>query len=350
MIIITVGASIFLRGLGMIAWGKDPFGVPAFSSHDSIEILGAALVPQSIWIVAAAILLAGGIHFFLKQTLTGKAMVACAVNKKAAWLTGIPSETMAVLAFGISTGCGAVAGIFIAPITMSSYDMGTILGLKGFCAAMIGGIGSLWGAFAGGLLLGILESMGAGLISSGLKDAIAFILLLLILYIRPGACLPPGRPNGSDHGTKHHKTVDGARSLCRGHTAGRPFHPKRLLFADPDLYRDQHPFSPGTEHAHGYAGQVSLGHAAFYGIGAYTTAILSGTFGISPWLALIAATGAAVLIAFVVGLPTLKLSGYYLGMGTLGFGMIVNIVFREGARSPAGRLGLWGFPPWRQDP
>jgi branched-chain amino acid transport system permease protein len=186
LIIITVGASIFLRGLGMITWGKDPFGVPSFSSHDSIEILGAALVAQSFWIVGAAILLAGGIHFFLKQTLTGKAMVACAVNRKAAWLTGIPSETMAVLAFAISTGCGAVAGIFIAPITMSSYDMGTILGLKGFCAAMIGGIGSLWGAFAGGILLGVLESMGAGLISSGLKDAIAFILLLLILYIRPG--------------------------------------------------------------------------------------------------------------------------------------------------------------------
>lgn len=186
LIIITVGASIFLRGVGMIAWGKDPFGVPSFSSHESIELWGAALLPQSIWIVGAAVLLAGGIHFFLKQSLTGKAMVACAVNQKAAWLTGIPSETMAILAFGISSGCGAVAGVFIAPITMSSYDMGTILGLKGFCAAMIGGIGSLWGAFAGGLLLGVLESMGAGLISSGFKDAIAFILLLLILYVRPG--------------------------------------------------------------------------------------------------------------------------------------------------------------------
>ena len=152
LVIITVGASIFLRGLGMIAWGKDPFSVPPFSGHESIEIAGAALLPQSIWIVAATFALAGGIHFFLKHTLTGKAMVACAVNQKAAWLTGIPSEAMAVLAFAISTGCGAVAGIFIAPITMSSYDMGTILGLKGFCAAMIGGLGSLWGAFAGGIL------------------------------------------------------------------------------------------------------------------------------------------------------------------------------------------------------
>ena len=186
LVIITVGASIFLRGVGMVAWGKDPFSVPPFSSHASIDIAGAALLPQSIWIVGAALVLAGGIHFFLRYTLTGKAMVACAVNKKAAWLTGIPSLKMGVLAFAISTGSGAVAGVFIAPITMSSYDMGTMLGLKGFCAAMIGGLGSLWGAFAGGILLGVLEAMGAGFISSGLKDAIAFILLLLILYVRPG--------------------------------------------------------------------------------------------------------------------------------------------------------------------
>ena len=186
LVIITVGASIFLRGVAMIVWGKDPFSVPSFSSHESIEIAGAALLPQSIWIVAAAVILAGGIHFFFKKTLTGKAMVACAVNKKAAWLSGIPSERMGVLAFAMSTGCGAIAGVFIAPITMSSYDMGTMLGLKGFCAAMIGGLGSLWGAFAGGILLGVLESLGAGLISSGSKDAIAFILLLLILYICPG--------------------------------------------------------------------------------------------------------------------------------------------------------------------
>jgi len=94
----------------------------------------------------------------------------------------------------------------------------------------------------------------------------------------------------------------------------------------------------------GYAGQVSLGHAAFYGIGAYTTAILSGTYGISPWLALVCAVGCAVFIAFVVGLPTLKLSGYYLGMGTLGFGMIVKILLREWSSVTGGASGFVGIP------
>ncbi|MBF0230862.1 MAG: branched-chain amino acid ABC transporter permease [Desulfamplus sp.] len=94
----------------------------------------------------------------------------------------------------------------------------------------------------------------------------------------------------------------------------------------------------------GYAGQVSLGHAAFYGIGAYTTAILSTTFGLSPWIALVCAVGGAIFVAFIVGLPTLKLSGYYLGMGTLGFGMIVNITFREWSSVTGGSSGFVGIP------
>lgn len=94
----------------------------------------------------------------------------------------------------------------------------------------------------------------------------------------------------------------------------------------------------------GYAGQISLGHAAFYGIGAYTSAILSANYNLSPWLSLPCAIFLAVLVAFVVGLPTLKLSGYYLGMGTLGFGMIAYIVFREWASLTGGASGFVGIP------
>jgi len=96
---------------------------------------------------------------------------------------------MVLLAFALSAGMGSAGGILIAPITMSSYDMGMMLGLKGFCAAMLGGLGSYWGALLGGMLLGVLEAMGVGFFSSGLKDAIAFFLLLLILYVRPSGLL-----------------------------------------------------------------------------------------------------------------------------------------------------------------
>jgi branched-chain amino acid transport system permease protein len=95
----------------------------------------------------------------------------------------------------------------------------------------------------------------------------------------------------------------------------------------------------------GYAGQISLGHAAFYGIGAYTTAILTVNYNINPWMALPCAIFLAILVALIVGLPTLKLTGYYLGMGTLGFGMIVHIVFREWSSLTGGASGFMGIPP-----
>ena len=185
LVIITVGASIFFRGVAMLIWGKDAHSVPQFTSLEPFDILGAKLLPQSIWIVLISILLVLGLYQFYRRTLTGKAMQATAISKKAAWLTGIPTGKMVMLAFILSSSMGAVAGVIIAPITMSSYDMGTMLGLKGFCAAMLGGLGSLWGALIGGLILGILESLGVGLFFSGVKDAIAFFLLLLILYIKP---------------------------------------------------------------------------------------------------------------------------------------------------------------------
>ena len=189
LIIITVGASIFLRGIGMILWGKDTFSMPPFSSHPPLDIAGAKLLSQSIWIMGIFLLATVGLHLFLKKTLTGKAMEANAISKRAAWIVGIPSKYMVMLAFGLSTAMGGLAGVIIAPITMSSYDMGTMLGLKGFCAAMLGGLGSLWGALIGGFLLGILEAMGVGIVSSGLKDATAFLLLLLILYVKPGGII-----------------------------------------------------------------------------------------------------------------------------------------------------------------
>lgn len=185
LVIITVGASIFLRGGAMMIWGKDARSVPPFSGHQPFDLAGAKLLPQSVWILVIAFLLALFLFYFYRRTLTGKAMQATAINRRGAWLSGIPSEKMVLLAFVMSTGLGATAGVIIAPITMCAYDMGTMLGLKGFCAAMLGGIGSLWGALAGGFLLGVMEALGVGYISSAAKDGIAFILLLLILYIRP---------------------------------------------------------------------------------------------------------------------------------------------------------------------
>jgi branched-chain amino acid transport system permease protein len=185
MVIITIGGSILIRGLVMLIWGKDTHALPTFSGSEPILVAGATILPQHLWIFGLTLLCIATNKLFFNYTITGKAMRACASNRKAASLVGIDVKRMVLFSFIISSAMGATAGIIIAPLTMTAYDVGIMLGLKGFCAAIIGGMSSGFGTVLGGLLLGILESAGAGLLSSGYKDAIAFVILLLILFIRP---------------------------------------------------------------------------------------------------------------------------------------------------------------------
>lgn len=185
IVIITIGASILIRGIAMLVWGKDTHAVPAFSGSNPLYIVGATIMPQHLWIFAIAVLIIIGNKIFFSYSIIGKAMRACAFNAQAASLVGIDVKTMVLFSFVISSAIGSMAGIIIAPLTMTSYDVGIMLGLKGFCAVIIGGMSSGLGTVLGGLLLGLLESLGAGYLSASYKDAIAFIILLLILFIRP---------------------------------------------------------------------------------------------------------------------------------------------------------------------
>jgi len=185
LVIITIGGSILLRGVAMLLWGKDTHAVPPFTGEDPISIGGATILPQHLWILAITVVIILVNKFYFYHTISGKAMRACSYNPRAAGLVGIDVRKMVLFSFMISSALGSLAGIIVAPLTMTSYDVGIMLGLKGFCAAIIGGMSSGMATVIGGLILGILESLGAGLVSSGYKDAIAFIILLLILFIRP---------------------------------------------------------------------------------------------------------------------------------------------------------------------
>lgn len=185
LIIITIGAGIFIRGAAMLIWGKDTHALPAFSGNDPLYIAGATILPQHLWIFAITIVIIIASRLFFNHTIVGKAMRACAYNAQAASLVGIDVKIMVMLSFALSAAIGSMAGIIIAPLTMTSYDVGIMLGLKGFCAVIIGGMSSGLGTVLGGLLLGLLEALGAGFISASYKDAIAFIILLLILFFRP---------------------------------------------------------------------------------------------------------------------------------------------------------------------
>jgi len=184
-IIITIGASIFLRGAALIIFGKDIMSLSAFSGDEPLKLGSATMVPQNLWIMGVTLVLVLAVRYFFEKTLMGKAILACSCNKTAASLVGINVRFMLLVSYGLSACLGAVAGLLIAPIAFTSYDAGIMLGLKGFSAAILGGMGSSMGAVAGGILLGVLESLGAGLISSGYKDAIAFLIILLVLVFRP---------------------------------------------------------------------------------------------------------------------------------------------------------------------
>ena len=185
LIIITIGASLVIRGLIQIWLGKGAHTYPAFSGSDPFLIGGATLLPQSLWVLGITALVVVALWYFFSRTLAGKAILATSCNPLAAQLVGINTQWVLLISFALSAALGAIGGVLLTPITLTSYDVGIMLGLKGFVAAVVGGLGSGLGAVVGGLLVGIIEAMAAGYISSAYKDAIPFVLILFILFFMP---------------------------------------------------------------------------------------------------------------------------------------------------------------------
>jgi branched-chain amino acid transport system permease protein len=220
LIIITVGVYTIMWGAALLIWGADPYQLPAFTTlkqrdkifrfgqvvlNDSTSwIFASSTLPkgarftgvmvkaQSLWIWGTTAMILGGLAYFFERTVLGKAVRACAVNRRAAQLMGISPSRMSLLAFVLAAALGAIGGIVLAPATTPIYDMGLKLGLKGFVAAIMGGLVSSLGAVAGGLLLGVLENLGAGVTKAGLKDIFAFIVLILILLFKPQGIIGGG--------------------------------------------------------------------------------------------------------------------------------------------------------------
>jgi branched-chain amino acid transport system permease protein len=189
LIIITIGVALFLRGLAQLVWDKRIHALPAFSGSEPIAIGGATVLPQSLWVLGGAAVAVLALGWFFNRTLYGKAMRATAINPLAARLMGISTRGVMRTSFALAATLGALGGVLTAPITFTSTDVGVMLGLKGFAAAMLGGLGSFGGAVVGGLLLGLIEGLGAGFISSAYKDAIAFVVILAVLFFLPGGLI-----------------------------------------------------------------------------------------------------------------------------------------------------------------
>jgi len=185
LVIITIGASIFLQGVAQVLFGKGQRALAPFTGDTPLTIAGASLLPQSLWMIATGAVIVLLLAWFFGRTRLGKAVLATAHNRLAARLVGINTRHVLALSFVLSAALGAIAGVVSAPITLTSYDVGIMLGLKGFVAATLGGLGSGSGAVVGGLILGLTEALAAGYISSAYKDAVPFVLIILILFFMP---------------------------------------------------------------------------------------------------------------------------------------------------------------------
>lgn len=185
LIIITIGASIFIQGATKLIFDKQIHSLPAFSGDTPIRVMGATIQSQSLWVIAGAVAIYGGLWAFFTRTLMGRAILATSNNPFAAKLVGINTNFVMTLSFALSAAIGALGGVLVTPITLTSYDVGLALALKGFAGAMLGGMGNPKGAFLGGLILGLLEALTAGYLSSQYKDAAAFVVILAVLFFMP---------------------------------------------------------------------------------------------------------------------------------------------------------------------
>lgn len=187
---LTVGFAYAIEGITLLAWGWEYRSLTNFLGSSSIHLWGATIFGQAPWVVGMTVLMVVGLYFFFGRTMVGKALRACADEPLGARSVGISTEKMALLAFVMAAGLGAVAGATITPLTMTAYNVGFPLTIKGLLAALLGGLHRAEGVILGGLLVGFAEALSAGLMPTGYHDAIALGVLLAVFLARPQGLLP----------------------------------------------------------------------------------------------------------------------------------------------------------------
>jgi branched-chain amino acid transport system permease protein len=187
LIVITIGLSILMREGMLHVWDEKVRALPVFTGTDTstVTIAGAHISTQALWVLGACGVIVAALTLFFRRTTTGRAMRACADDRMAARLCGIPERWMVTLSFVLSAGIGALAGCVISPITQTQYDMGSSLAIKGFTVAVLGGLGNSMAAVAAGLLLGLLEVFTISQLPVAYEEAVSIVVLLLVLVCRP---------------------------------------------------------------------------------------------------------------------------------------------------------------------
>ncbi len=357
MLMMTVGLMTLLEGFAIVVWGSEPYAIAPFSGEAPLVILGLRVPTQGLWIagVSAAIVAASG--WGLARTATGKALLACAENPVAAQLLGIDVRRLTVLSFALTALIGAVGGIAVAPIMSVQYDTGRFFTNAGFIAVVIGGLGSLVGAVAGGLLLGVAQQLAAGYVSTLFSTGLALGLLLVALLLRPQGLFAVGpaprgdvRKDGRVHGPIVRFAGRGSAAgglLLLGVLALLPVLVDSWMLSSCIIVLILFIAVLGLDVVMGYTGQVNLGQAGFMAIGGYAAAILATDHGWSPLPATLAGAVLALVVAVALALVTIRLRGIYLALATLTFGLLVDSLAVGLTGVTGGPSGLVGIPSFR---
>jgi branched-chain amino acid transport system permease protein len=187
MIMITIGVSILIREAALLGWGEQVRALPYFTGNEvtSLAFGGVHVSPQVLWSLGTCLVIVVALWAFFQHTSLGRQMRACAANRDAAALCGVPTKNLVTLSFALSAGIGALAGCVVSPITYTSYGIGAGLAIKGFTVAILGGLGNSAAAVAAGFVVGVLEAFSVSLLPTAYKDAISVAVLLAILFLRP---------------------------------------------------------------------------------------------------------------------------------------------------------------------
>ena len=354
LLIATLGISVALQAVAILIWGREPVPYPQIFSNQSISFWGIHVQPLNLWILGLGMASMIGLHLFFQKTMTGISWRAASLDPATAALYGVNRRTNVALTFGISAALGGGAGVLIAPLFFASFGLGHAILVKAFATAALGGFGVV-GTMFGGLVLGVTETLAAGMISSEYKNVIMYGILLAILMF----FFRPKQSSG--------RSITEGSKIAAGRTV-QLFGPHTVPWAKPaaaavliviwlllpallDTYGMRilnmglilGVAALGLQLIVGYTGQFSFGHAAFYGIGAYTSALLAMNLGLPFWVTLPLAGVAAGLAGWMVG-PILRLSGHFLAIGTLATGEIVFLLMLNWKWLTKGAYGLYGIP------
>jgi|GEM_PF-31783 len=359
LLIASVALHLLMVGLGLLAFGPEGSRTAPFSDAQ-FEFGSMMIGGHTLVVIMVSLVLIIGLYLFFSRTVTGKALRATAINRNGARLMGISPSLAGRQTFFLAALIGALSGLLVAPLTTIYYDSGFLMGLKGFVAAIIGGLASYPLAALGAVLVGLLESFSSFWMSA-FKDVLVFALIIPVLIWLSWAVKhveeeDVAAGDGAASGPRRNGWINPRWGLAV-FLACLALAPLAL----PEFYVTLLNYiglsalvALGLVLLTGVGGLTSFGQAAFVGIGAYATAWLTTSQEIpswlafasgSAWLALLVGLALSALVALVLGSVTLRLSGHYLPLGTMAWGISLYFLFGN-MESLGGHAGISSFNLW----